>query len=102
VAFTGSTATGRTILRAAADSNLESDARARRQSPNIFFADASWEAAVEGAVFWRHGESGEVCSAGSRVLVERPIYAKFVGRWSKGAQHPARRSDGSPRRWARS
>jgi betaine-aldehyde dehydrogenase len=79
VAFTGSTATGRTILRAAADSNLKKvTLELGGKSPNIFFADASWEAAVEGAVFGVMVNQGEVCSAGSRVLVERSIYSKFV------------------------
>jgi betaine-aldehyde dehydrogenase len=52
VAFTGSTRTGRAILRAAADSNLKRvTLELGGKSPNIFFADADWEAAVEGAVF---------------------------------------------------
>jgi betaine-aldehyde dehydrogenase len=48
------------------------------KSPNIFFADASWEAAVEGAVFGVFVNQGEVCSAGSRILVEKSIHARFV------------------------
>src|SRR5581483_5341705 len=52
VAFTGSTRTGRSILRAAADSNMKRvTLELGGKSPNIFFADANWEAAVEGAVF---------------------------------------------------
>ncbi len=79
VAFTGSTATGRTILRAAADSNLKKvTLELGGKSPNIFFADAEWEAAVEGAVFGVFVNQGEVCSAGSRILVERSIHARFV------------------------
>jgi betaine-aldehyde dehydrogenase len=79
VAFTGSTRTGRTILRAAADSNLKKvTLELGGKSPNIFFADASWEAAVEGAVFGVFINQGEVCSAGSRILVEKSIHARFV------------------------
>ncbi|MBX3468126.1 MAG: aldehyde dehydrogenase family protein [Planctomycetes bacterium] len=79
VAFTGSTATGRAILRAAADSNLKKvTLELGGKSPNIFFADAGWEAAVEGAVFGVFVNQGEVCSAGSRVLVERSIHGRFV------------------------
>jgi betaine-aldehyde dehydrogenase len=79
VAFTGSTRTGRTILRAAADSNLKKvTLELGGKSPNIFFADAAWEAAVEGAVFGVFVNQGEVCSAGSRILVERSIHARFV------------------------
>jgi len=79
VAFTGSTRTGRTILRAAADSNLKRvTLELGGKSPNIFFADADWEAAVEGAVFGVFVNQGEVCSAGSRILVEKKIHSKFV------------------------
>jgi betaine-aldehyde dehydrogenase len=79
VAFTGSTRTGRSILRAAAESNLKRvTLELGGKSPNIFFADAGWEAAVEGAVFGVFVNQGEVCSAGSRILVEKPIYARFV------------------------
>jgi betaine-aldehyde dehydrogenase len=79
VAFTGSTATGRAILRAAADSNLKRvTLELGGKSPNIFFADAEWEAAVEGAVFGVFVNQGEVCSAGSRILVERAIHDRFV------------------------
>src|SRR2546428_11747272 len=48
------------------------------KSPNIFFADADFEAAVDGALFGVFVNQGEVCSAGSRILVQRPIYRKFV------------------------
>jgi len=79
VAFTGSTAIGRTILHAAADSNLKKvTLELGGKSPNIFFADASWEAAVEGAVFGVFVNQGEVCSAGARILVEKSIHRKFV------------------------
>jgi betaine-aldehyde dehydrogenase len=79
VAFTGSTRTGRSILRAAADSNLKRvTLELGGKSPNIFFADAGWEAAVEGAVFGVFVNQGEVCSAGSRILVEKSIHKRFV------------------------
>jgi betaine-aldehyde dehydrogenase len=48
------------------------------KSPNIFFADADFEAAVDGALFGVFINQGEVCSAGSRILVQKPIYKKFV------------------------
>ena len=79
LAFTGSTRTGRTILHAAADSNLKRvTLELGGKSPNIFFADARWEAAVEGAVFGIFLNQGEVCSAGSRILVEKSIHQRFV------------------------
>jgi betaine-aldehyde dehydrogenase len=48
------------------------------KSPNIFFADADFEAAIDGALFGIFINQGEVCSAGSRILVEKSIYEKFV------------------------
>ena len=79
IAFTGSTRTGREILRAAAESNLKRvTLELGGKSPNIFFADASWEPAVEGAVFGVFVNQGEVCSAGSRVLVEKAIHEAFL------------------------
>jgi len=79
VAFTGSTRTGRSILRAAAESNLKRvTLELGGKSPNIFFADASWEPAVEGALFGVFVNQGEVCSAGSRILVERRIHDRFL------------------------
>src|SRR5947199_1804875 len=53
-------------------------ARTWGKSPNIFFADADFEAAIDGALFGVFINQGEVCSAGSRILVEKPMYSKFV------------------------
>jgi betaine-aldehyde dehydrogenase len=79
VAFTGSTRTGRAIMHAAANSNLKRvTLELGGKSPNIFFADAGWESAVEGAVFGVFVNQGEVCSAGSRILVDKAIHAKFL------------------------
>jgi betaine-aldehyde dehydrogenase len=79
VAFTGSTATGRRILHAAADSNLKRvTLELGGKSPNIFFADADFEAAIDGALFGVFINQGEVCSAGSRILVERKLHKRFV------------------------
>ncbi|HEY9841950.1 MAG TPA: aldehyde dehydrogenase family protein [Candidatus Obscuribacterales bacterium] len=79
VAFTGSTEVGRLIMKAAADSNLKKvTLELGGKSPNIFFADSDFEAAVEGALFGCFVNQGEVCSAGSRILVQKPIYEKFV------------------------
>jgi betaine-aldehyde dehydrogenase len=78
IAFTGSTAVGKSIMRAAADSLKRVSFELGGKSPNIFFADADFEAAVDGALFGVFVNQGEVCSAGSRVLVERPIYKKML------------------------
>jgi len=78
IAFTGSAAVGKIILRAAADQVKRVTMELGGKSPNIFFADADFEAAVDGALFGVFINQGEVCSAGSRILVQRPIYSKFV------------------------
>jgi betaine-aldehyde dehydrogenase len=78
IAFTGSAEVGKSIMRSAADTLKKISLELGGKSPNIFFADADFEAAVEGALFGVFFNQGEVCSAGSRILVERPIYQRFV------------------------
>src|SRR6266705_5659333 len=78
IAFTGSAAVGKVIVKSAADSLKRVTLELGGKSPNIFFPDADWEAAVDGALFGIFINQGEVCSAGSRILVEKKIYSKFV------------------------
>ena len=78
IAFTGSAAVGKLIAKSGADTLKRVSLELGGKSPNIFFADADWEAAVDGALFGVFINQGEVCSAGSRILVERKIYSKFV------------------------
>ena len=78
IAFTGSADVGRTIMRSAAGTLKKISLELGGKSPNIFFADADFEAAVDGALFGVFINQGEVCSAGSRILVERPIYKTFL------------------------
>jgi len=78
IAFTGSASVGRVILRSAADQIKRVTLELGGKSPNIFFADADFEAAIDGALFGVFINQGEVCSAGSRILVEKSIYPKFV------------------------
>src|SRR6202171_4329419 len=78
VAFTGSAAVGKIIVKSAADTLKRVTLELGGKSPNIFFAEADWEAAVDGALFGVFINQGEVCSAGSRILVEKKIYSKFV------------------------
>ena len=78
LAFTGSVEVGKLIMRGAADTLKKVSLELGGKSPNIFFADADFEAAVDGALFGVFINQGEVCSAGSRVLVERPIYRKML------------------------
>ena len=78
IAFTGSAEVGKTIMRNAADQLKRVSLELGGKSPNIFFSDADFENAVDGALFGTFINQGEVCSAGSRVLVQRDIYKKFV------------------------
>jgi len=78
IAFTGSAAVGKQIVKMAADTVKRVTLELGGKSPNIFFADADFEAAIDGALFGVFVNQGEVCSAGSRILVEKSIYSKFV------------------------
>jgi betaine-aldehyde dehydrogenase len=78
IAFTGSAEVGKTIMRGAADTLKKISLELGGKSPNIFFADADFNTAVEGALFGVFINQGEVCSAGSRILVERSIYKPFL------------------------
>src|SRR5271170_2283603 len=78
IAFTGSASVGKAIVKMAADTVKRVTLELGGKSPNIFFADADFESAIDGALFGVFINQGEVCSAGSRILVERPIYSKFV------------------------
>ena len=78
IAFTGSAEVGKIIMRSAANTLKKISLELGGKSPNIFFADGDFEAAVDGALFGVFINQGEVCTAGSRILVQRPIYKKFV------------------------
>ncbi|MDC3955073.1 aldehyde dehydrogenase family protein [Polyangium jinanense] len=78
VAFTGGTVTGRKILQASATNLKKVTLELGGKNPNIVFADADFEAAVDGALFGAFANQGEVCSAGSRLLVERSIHDRLV------------------------
>ena len=86
VAFTGSAEVGKKIMKAAADSVKRVTLELGGKSPNIFFADADFEAAIDGALFGVFINQGEVCSAGSRVLVEKKIYKNFVDAMTEKAK----------------
>jgi betaine-aldehyde dehydrogenase len=74
VGFTGSKDVGKIIMRSGADTLKRVTLELGGKSPNIVFADADFETAIEGSangIFWNQGE---ICSAGSRVFIERSIY----------------------------
>jgi len=78
IAFTGSPEVGRIIMRASAGSLKKVSLELGGKSPNIVLADADMEAAVRGASAGVFFNQGEVCSAGSRILVENKIYDNFM------------------------
>jgi len=78
IAFTGSVETGKSVMRAATEGLKRVSLELGGKSPNIFFEDADITAAVDGALFGVFINQGEVCSAGSRILVQRPIYDAFL------------------------
>ena len=82
VAFTGSEVTGRKIIEASKGNIKRLMLELGGKSPDIVFADADLDKAVPGTAMGIFGNSGQICSAGSRLLVERPIYDEFVARVS--------------------
>ena len=78
VSFTGSTATGRKIVEASGVNFKKLTLELGGKSPNIVFSDADLEAAVPGAAMAVFVNSGQVCSAGTRLFVERKIYDEFI------------------------
>jgi aldehyde dehydrogenase (NAD+) len=80
IAFTGSTEVGQKIIRAAAGNLKRMSMELGGKSPNIVFADADLDAAVPGAAMAVFQNSGQICSAGTRMYVQRPIYDEFVAK----------------------
>jgi len=78
IAFTGSVEVGKRVMAAAAKTLKRVTLELGGKSPNIIFADAEFEAAIQGALFGVFLNQGEVCSAGSRILVQRPIYDRVI------------------------
>lgn len=78
VSFTGSTEVGRMVMREAAGTLKRVTLELGGKSPNVVFEDADLEAALRGALTGIFYNKGEVCAAGSRLLVQRSIYDEFV------------------------
>ncbi|MHB8130356.1 MAG: aldehyde dehydrogenase family protein [Mobilitalea sp.] len=78
VTFTGSTEVGQDIARAAIGNLKKVGLELGGKSPNIIFADADFEGAIEWAMIGVFLNQGEICSAGSRILIEESIKDKFV------------------------
>jgi len=80
IAFTGDTSTGKGIMRTAAETLKHITLELGGKSPNIVFADADLDAAVRGATVGIFYGKGEVCAAGSRLLVDKAIKDQFIGK----------------------
>ncbi|AEO71113.1 a652f38a-e95d-4300-aba8-20e64551fc9c [Thermothielavioides terrestris] len=87
VAFTGSTLVGRTIMKAAAASNLKKvTLELGGKSPNIVFNDADIDEAISWVNFGIYYNHGQCCCAGSRIYVQEGIYDKFVAAFKQRAE----------------
>lgn len=73
-------------MKTAADTMKKVSLELGGKSPNIIFADADFETAVDYALFGIYAGAGQVCSAGSRILVEETIYNQFVARFVERAK----------------
>jgi aldehyde dehydrogenase (NAD+) len=80
VAFTGSHITGQSIVRASAGNLKRVSLELGGKSPDIVFADADLDAAIPGAAMAVFANSGQICSAGTRLFVEERVYDEFVGK----------------------
>jgi aldehyde dehydrogenase (NAD+) len=78
IAFTGSTGTGREIIKASAVNMKRLALELGGKSPDIVFADADLERAVPGAAMGVFNNSGQICYAGTRVFVQRAIHEEFT------------------------
>jgi aldehyde dehydrogenase (NAD+) len=86
ISFTGSTEVGRQIMKMAAETNKRLTLELGGKSPNIIFADADIGAAVKGAQTGIFYGKGEVCAAGSRLLVEAGVHDQVVEQLAAGAK----------------
>lgn len=86
ISFTGGTVTGKHIMRQAAENVTKVSLELGGKSPNIIFADADFETAVDYALFGIFAGSGQICAAGSRILVEESIAERFIERFAERAQ----------------
>ncbi|AIT80482.1 aldehyde dehydrogenase family protein [Novosphingobium pentaromativorans] len=78
IAFTGSTATGKGLLASAAGNLKRLSLELGGKSPTVIFADANLAAAAEGAAMSVFMNSGQVCVAGSRVLIQRSVFDQVI------------------------
>jgi acyl-CoA reductase-like NAD-dependent aldehyde dehydrogenase len=81
ISFTGSIRTARSLLKASAESNLKRlSLELGGKNPNIIFPDCDFDQAIDAAFWGIYANKGEVCSAGSRLLVHESVHRQFVDR----------------------
>ena len=85
ISFTGSTETGRKILHAAAERIVPVTLELGGKSPSVVFADADQDQAVAGVLFSGFFNAGQICTTGSRLLIEESIAEEFVNKLAKRA-----------------
>jgi aminomuconate-semialdehyde/2-hydroxymuconate-6-semialdehyde dehydrogenase len=86
ITFTGETATGRAIMKAAAEGLRDVSFELGGKNPALVFADCDLEAAIEGTMRSVFANCGQVCLGTERVYVERPLFEEFVARLKAGAE----------------
>ncbi|MDM7854524.1 5-carboxymethyl-2-hydroxymuconate semialdehyde dehydrogenase [Cellulomonas alba] len=86
ISFTGESRTGQLIFANAAPHLKGLSMELGGKSPAVVFADADLAAAIDATIFGVFSLNGERCTAGSRILVERPVYDEFVDRYAAQAR----------------
>jgi betaine-aldehyde dehydrogenase len=86
IAFTGSTEVGRLIAKSAAANLTKVSLELGGKAPNVIFADADLDQAVNGAMMGIFFNQGQVCCAGSRIFVEEKAKDEFLGRFKEKAE----------------
>ncbi len=86
VAFTGGTKTGRSIMHDATTNLKKISLELGGKSPNVVFADADFDTAIDYALFGIFANAGQVCSAGSRLIVQKSLHDRFLERLVERAQ----------------
>ena len=91
ISFTGGTATGKKIAATAAPMFKKLSLELGGKNPNIIFADCDFEHALSTSISSSFTNQGEICLCGSRILVERSLYEKFVNEFVKRTQATVQR-----------
>src|SRR5215210_1034198 len=86
IAFTGSTEVGKMIARAAAENLTKVSLELGGKAPNVIFADADLDQAVNGAMMGIFFNQGQVCCAGSRIFIEEKAKDEFLARFKEKAE----------------